>query len=67
MDRLTKEQAAIIGCYTGIVRGNTSGIHELAEKLLNRPIQSFEFGGKQLWDELKEKSKPLFLSICYKE
>jgi len=36
MKKLTKEQVAIIGAYTGITCGPFSDIHRLAEKLLER-------------------------------
>ena len=32
VQKLTKEQAAIIGAYTGITCGSFSDIHKLAEK-----------------------------------
>ena len=43
MQRLTKEQAAIIGLYTGICCGPFSDIQELDEKLAGRPIFTHEF------------------------
>lgn len=67
MQRLTKEQAAIIGVFTGICCGNFSDIHELSEKLLGRPIWTHEFAMPGVWEELKEKVRPMFLEICYKE
>lgn len=63
--KLTKEQAAIIGLYTGITCGPFSDIHELAEKLAKKPIWTHQFPG--LADQLKELAKPLFLSICHEE
>ena len=63
--KLTKEQAAIIGAYTGIICGPFSDIHGLAEKLLERPIYTHEFGTRGVGEELKEKVAPMFLEICY--
>lgn len=62
--KLTKKQAAIIGAYTGISCGPFSDIQKLAEELLGRPIFTHEFASEKLVDELKAKSKPLFLEIC---
>ncbi len=62
--RLTAEQAAIIGAYTGIACGPFSDVQNLAEKLLGRPILTHEFGEKKIWKALKIVSKPLFLNIC---
>ena len=68
-NKLTKEQAAIIGAYTGIACGPFTDIHGLVEKLLNRPVYTHEFGsmfgGEKMMAEVKEKVKPLFLEICY--
>lgn len=63
--RLTKEQAAIIGAYTGITCGPFSDVHELAEKLLKRPIWTHEFANKAVAAEIKEEARPLFLALCY--
>ncbi len=63
--KLTKEQAAIIGVYSGISCGPFSDIHELAEKLLNRPIFTHEMAFPEIWDQLREKVKPQFLEICH--
>lgn len=65
MTRLTKEQAAIIGLFTGVSCGPFADIHELAERLANRPIWTHEFANQKVWDELKEKVKPMFLELCY--
>lgn len=63
--RLTKEQAAIIGLYTGIVCGPFCDIHELAEKLAGRPIFTHEFANKEFATRLAELATPLFMSICH--
>ncbi|WP_411033366.1 hypothetical protein [Shinella sp. BYT-45] len=65
--RLTKEQAAIIGAYTGITASNFSVVHEYAERKLGRPIWTHEFADEGLTAELKEASREDFLSIVYEE
>lgn len=67
MNRLTKEQAAIIGLYTGVSCGPFADIQELAEKVMERPIWTHQMADKKLWDVMKEKVKPQFLELCYKE
>lgn len=62
--KLTKEQAAIVGLYTGFLAGPFSDVHELASKLLKRPIYTHEFAHKTTKDELMELVKPMFLEIC---
>ena len=64
MEKLTTEQAAIVGLYTGITAGPFSDVHKLAEDLLGRPIFTREFADKDLVDRLKELVKPKFLEIC---
>lgn len=64
MNKLTKEQAAIIGLYTGITCGPFRDIHELAEKIIGRSIFTHEFADKDFCEELKQKIKPMFIEIC---
>jgi hypothetical protein len=66
MERLTKEQAAIIGAFTGITAGPFSDIQEYAEKLLGHPVWTHEFASKEFSDKLKELAKPDFLDICHR-
>ena len=65
--KLTKEQAAIIGLYTGYACGKFSDIHELAEQLAGRSVFTHEFANKQFNEHLQSLVKPLFLEICYTE
>jgi hypothetical protein len=62
--KLTKEQAAIIGLYTGVTCGPFADIHELAEKLLGRPIFTHEFAKEDFVEDLKNKATDMFLEIC---
>ena len=63
--KLTKEQAAIIGVFTGVACGPFSDVHEKAEKLMGEPIWSHEFADEQLWKKLKDLAKPEFIAICH--
>lgn len=63
-NRLTKEQAAIIGAYTGYAAGPFSDIHGYAEKVLGRPVWTHQF--PKIADELREAAKADFLALCYK-
>lgn len=62
--KLTKEQAAIIGVYTGVSCGPFSDIYEKIEQILGRPVFTHEMESKELWEEAKEKIKQEFLDIC---
>lgn len=63
MTKLTKEQAAIIGAYTGYAAGPFSDIHEYVEKILGRPVFTHEF--PSLTDEIRDASKADFIAIAY--
>jgi hypothetical protein len=66
-NRLSRDQAAIIGAYTGVLCGPFPDLHEYTEKVLNRPVFTHEFANEELYKELREKCKQDFLNICAKE
>lgn len=62
---MTKQEAAVIETYTGIVMltgDNRKYAYEYAEKLLGFPIWTHEF--LEYADRLKELSKPDFIETC---
>jgi hypothetical protein len=63
-DRLTKEQAAIIGAYTGVLCGDFSDLLELIERVMGRPVRTHEMADKEFMEKLREAVKPEFMSIC---
>lgn len=65
MTRLTKEQAAIIGAYTGVTCGPFSDIHEYAEKILGRPIWTHQFGDETFMATLRDTVRPDFIAPAY--
>ncbi len=65
--KLTKEQAAIIGAYTGFSCGPFSDIHAYAEKVLGRPIFTHQFADRALCEELREACRDDFLDLCFEE
>ena len=64
MNRLTRDQAAIIGAFTGICAGPFADIQDYAERVLGRSVWTHELGTKEVWEELKEASREDFFSIC---
>ncbi len=60
--QLTKEQAAIIGAYTGVCAGPFGDVHEYVEKIMGRPVWTHEF--PSIADEIKERSRADFIAIC---
>ena len=63
--KLTKEQAAIIGAFTGVLCGPPRDVQEYAEKLLGRPLWSCEILTERGSEELMEAARADFLAICY--
>ncbi len=64
MERLTKEQAAIIGAYTNVLCGPFSDMHEYIEKVMGRPVWTHELASEKVTEEIREKCKADFLAIC---
>jgi hypothetical protein len=64
MIRLTREQAAIIGAFTGILCGPFEDVHGAFERVLNRPVFTHEMANKDLWAEVKKLIEPEYLAIC---
>lgn len=60
---MTKNEAAIITAYTGIILGSFSDFHEQAEKLAGRPIWTHQFGCKEFAAEIKEAARNDFVSL----
>jgi hypothetical protein len=67
MQRLTKEQAAIIGAFTGYLCGPFSDMHEYVEKIMERPVWTHEMGNKEIMEEIKKRAKADFLEIVAEE
>jgi hypothetical protein len=65
MQRLTKEQAAIIGAFTGFTAGPFGDIHEYAERVLGRPIFTHEFANDDFAKKLEDAARGDFLAICH--
>jgi hypothetical protein len=64
MSKLTRDQAAIIGLYTGVSAGPFEDLQKLAEDLLERPVFTHELANQDLCEKLKELVKPQFIQIC---
>lgn len=64
MQKLTREQAAIIGAFTGIAAGPFEDVHSYAERKLGRSIFTHEFASQALVRELELASKSDFIAMC---
>lgn len=64
MEKLTRQQAAIIGIFTGITCGPFEDIQELGDELMGYPTFTRQYGDKEFVEKLKELCKPRFIEIC---
>lgn len=60
---MTKEEAAIITAYTGILIGKFDSFHEYAEKIKGHPIFTICFTDPEYWVELKRLSEKDFFQL----
>lgn len=66
MTPLTKEQAAILGAFTGILCGPFADIQEYANRVLNGQFFTHQFGDEGFAMRLKEAARADFMAIVYK-
>jgi D-serine deaminase-like pyridoxal phosphate-dependent protein len=62
--KLTRDQAAIIGAFTGITCGPFSDIHDYAERKLGRLIWTHQIASKELMAELKNAARDDFIALA---
>ncbi len=62
--KLTKEQSAIIGAYTGTLCGPFDAMHEYIEKIMGRPVFTHELANKETVAAIKEAAKADFIALC---
>ena len=66
---MTDKEKAIIMAYTGIcmLTGDKLDIfYNYLKDLLGYPVYTHKLANTNLWETIKEKSKPDFLSLCEK-
>ena len=63
---MTKREAAIVSAYTGILIGDFSEMHKYVEKIMDRPVFTHEFAGKNFAKEVKNKSRQDFINLQIK-
>ena len=64
MERLTPEQAAVIGAFTGYLAGPFSDMHAYIERIMGRPVWTHEMADNEVMAEIREAAKADFLAIC---
>lgn len=62
--KLTRDQAAIVGAYTGFLIGPFSDMHGYAERVLGRPIFTHQFADAELMEALKNAAMDDFVALA---
>jgi hypothetical protein len=57
-DRLTREQAAILSAYTGVLLGPFEDMQAYIERILGRAVWTHELASDDVCEEIREKAKP---------
>lgn len=63
MERLTKEQAAVLSAHTGVLCGKFADLHEYVEQILERPVMTHEMGSQAVADKIREASRSDFMQL----
>jgi len=64
MKKLTREQAAFIGAFTGISMGPFEDVHGLIEVTLGRPVYTHEMADPSLWKDVCDALRPHLWEIA---
>lgn len=65
---MNKQEAILVSAFTGfLLTKDFSDVHKFCEDLLGRPIFTHEFADKKVWEQIKEKCKPLILEMIGNE
>lgn len=62
--KLTRDQAAIIGAFTGIRCGPIEDIQKLGDELMGYPTLARDYANSEFLAALKKRCKPRFIEIC---
>lgn len=60
---MTKDEAAIVSAYTGVMLGKFSDMQQYAERVMGRPLWTHEFASQDVVDELKAATRPDFMAL----
>jgi hypothetical protein len=60
---MTKHEAAVISLVTGTLCCDFGDMQAYAEKIMERPLWTHNFGDKELVETMQEKARPDFLEI----
>lgn len=61
---MTLREKQVVSAYTGTLMCSMDKLCEYIEELLGRSVYTHELANHDMWEYIKEKSKPEFLEIC---
>lgn len=67
LPRLTTEQAAILGAFTGVLLGRFEDLHEYIERILGRPVWTHELASPEVVEVIKVATRPDLMRILPEE
>lgn len=63
-EQITRREAGtIISAYTGVLLTDMDKLQTYCEKVLERPVWTHQLANKEVWNELRDKSKPDFMRV----
>ena len=65
--RLTKEQAAVLSAFTGVMMGPFHEFHEYVEGIMGRPVYTHEFASDEMSKAIKSAAWDDFMEIVRTE
>lgn len=63
LPRLTTEQASVLGAFTGELLGHFNDLRDYVERILGRPVRTYEMLLREVMDEIKEAARPDLMRI----
>ena len=64
---MTKQERIIVSAYTGYLMCDFHDMHHYIEEKLGRPVWSHEMASKEIQNEIRDKCRSDFLSLCGKD
>jgi len=61
---MSNEERIIVSAYTGVLMCDFSDVHKYIEEKLGRSVWTHELASVNVQNEIKEKTKSDFLSLC---
>ena len=61
---MTDRERVVVSAYTGFLMCDFDDVHQYIEEKLVRPVWTHELADKAIQNEIHEKTRPDFLTLC---